>query len=63
MDNYDFIAIEDLEIKNMTKSAKGTLEEPGKNVAQKRGLNREIMRQSWGDSKLSWLTRQDGLAT
>ena len=32
-----------LQLKNMTKSAKGTVERPGKNVAQKAGLNREIL--------------------
>ena len=37
------IAIEDLKLKNMTRSAKGTLEAPGKNVAQKRGLNRSMI--------------------
>ena len=31
----------------MTRSARGTLENPGNNVAQKRGLNREILGQSW----------------
>lgn len=36
-------ATEKLNIKNMSCSATGTVEEPGKNVAQKRGLNREIM--------------------
>ncbi len=36
-------ATEDLTIKNMTASAAGTLDEPGKNVAQKSGLNREIL--------------------
>ena len=45
---YDGIAVEDLQIKNMTRSAKGTLENPGKNVAAKRGLNREIHEQAWG---------------
>jgi len=45
---YEHIYIEDLNIKGMTKSAKGTLEEPGKNVAQKRGLNRSILGQGWG---------------
>ena len=34
------IAVEDLRIRNMTRSAAGTAEEPGKNVAQKSGLNR-----------------------
>jgi len=37
--SYEWIHIEDLKIKNMTRSAKGTLEEPGRNVAQKRGLD------------------------
>ncbi len=45
---YDFIAIEDLKVANMTRSARGTLDAPGKNVAQKRGLNREIQNQAWG---------------
>ena len=44
---YGHIAIEDLQIKNMTRSAKGTVENPGKNVSQKRGLNRSILEQSW----------------
>lgn len=42
------VVVEDLKIKNMTKSAKGTEEKPGKQVAQKRGLNRSITQQSWG---------------
>lgn len=37
------IATESLTIANMTRSAKGTIEEPGRNVAQKAGLNREIL--------------------
>ena len=43
--NHGLIAIEDTAIRNMTRSAKGTLENPGKNVAQKRGLNRSILSQ------------------
>ncbi len=46
--SHGLIVREDLKIKNMTKSAKGTLDKPGKNVAQKRGLNREILNQAWG---------------
>jgi putative transposase len=38
-----FIAVEELKIKNMTRSAKGTQEEPGKNVKQKAGLNRALL--------------------
>ena len=40
---YSYIAIEDLKVKNMTASAKGSAEEPGKNVKAKAGLNREIL--------------------
>jgi transposase len=46
--SYDLIRIEDLKIKNMTRSAAGTLAEPGTNVAGKSGLNRSILAQGWG---------------
>ena len=42
------IAVEDLKLVNMTKSAKGTIEKPGKNVAAKAGLNREVLAMAWG---------------
>ncbi len=42
------VAMEKLPIQNMVKSAKGTEEEPGKNVAQKSGLNKAILEQCWG---------------
>ena len=42
--NYGLVAMEDLKLKNMTKSARGTVEEPGKNVRQKTGLNRSLAR-------------------
>lgn len=45
---FDVIRIEDLKIRNMTRSAKGTIERPGKNVRQKAGLNRAILHSSWG---------------
>jgi putative transposase len=45
---FDTIRIEDLNVRAMTRSARGTRERPGTNVAQKRGLNREILRQGWG---------------
>ncbi|MFY9768497.1 MAG: transposase [Mycobacterium sp.] len=32
----------------MTRSARGTVDRPGVRVAQKRGLNRSISRQGWG---------------
>ena len=45
---FDVIRVEDLRIKNMTASARGTPEKPGRNVAQKAGLNRAILAQGWG---------------
>jgi len=45
---FDVIRVEDLNIKGMTRSARGTAEQPGKNVAAKAGLNREIGRSGWG---------------
>lgn len=41
------VVIEDLKTKNMTASAKGTIEAPGRNVRQKAGLNRSILDQGW----------------
>ncbi|WP_335796788.1 transposase [Gallibacterium anatis] len=45
--NHAMIYIEDLQVSNMSKSAKGTVEAHGKNVKQKSGLNRSILDQSW----------------
>ena len=45
---FDWIYVEDLQIKSMTRSAKGSIERPGKNVRQKSGLNREILASGWG---------------
>jgi transposase, IS605 orfB family len=41
---YGCVYVEDLKVKNMTASAKGTVANPGKNVKQKSGLNRAILR-------------------
>jgi transposase len=45
---FDVIRVEDLKITNMTRSARGTAQHPGRNVRVKSGLNREIMRSGWG---------------
>ena len=45
---FDLIRVEDLRIADMTRSAKGTAQNPGRNVRAKAGLNREIMRSGWG---------------
>lgn len=48
VDTYDLIALEDLRIRNMTRSAKGTLDAPGTGVAAKSGLNKSILDAGWG---------------
>ena len=45
---FDVIRVEDLKITNMTRSAKGTVKAPGRNVRQKAGLNRGILNSGWG---------------
>jgi putative transposase len=45
--NHAFIAVENLQVSNMTRSAAGTIEEPGRNVAAKSGLNKAILDQGW----------------
>ena len=45
---FDVIRVEALQIGNMTRSAKGTRENPGRGVRQKAGLNRGILRSGWG---------------
>jgi putative transposase len=48
VDRFDLIAVEDLRICNILRSAKGTFAQPGRNVAAKSALNREIADQGWG---------------
>ena len=45
--NHSIIYVEDLKVSNMSASASGTKESPGKNVRQKSGLNRSILDQGW----------------
>jgi putative transposase len=45
---FDTIRMEKLDVRAMTRSARGTLAQPGVQVAQKRGLNRAISLQGWG---------------
>ena len=46
---HELIAIEDLKLKNMTASARGTVVEPGRHVRQKAGLNRAILANGHAD--------------
>jgi putative transposase len=45
--NHALVCIEDLGIPNLSKSSAGTIEAPGKKVAQKSGLNKAILDQGW----------------
>ena len=58
--NHAMVAIEDLQVRNISKSSQGTTEAPGKNVAAKSGLNKSILDQGWFEFrrqleyKLAW---------
>ena len=45
--HFGTVVLEQLNIKSMTASAKGTLANPGSMVRQKTGLNRSILNQGW----------------
>jgi len=58
--NHAIVCIEDLQVRNMSKSAAGTTDQPGRNVRAKSGLNKSIIDQAWSefrrqlDYKLAW---------
>jgi putative transposase len=45
---FDLICVEDLDVRAMTRSGKGTLQRPGRGVRQQAGLNRGILAAGWG---------------
>ncbi len=47
IDTFDLLVVEDLTVTNMCRSAAGTSEAPGTNVAAKSGLNRSILDAGW----------------
>jgi putative transposase len=49
--HHSLVVVEDLKIKNMTRSARGTIENPGTNVRAKSGLNRAILGMAWGKAE------------
>ncbi len=49
--NHAMIVIEDLKVSRMSKSAAGTKDQPGRNVAAKSGLNRAILDQGWSEMR------------
>jgi putative transposase len=58
--NHAIVCIEDLQVRNMSRSAAGSIEQPGQNVAAKSGLNKSILDQGWAEFrrqleyKLAW---------
>ena len=58
--NHAIVCIEDLKVRNMSKSAAGSVEQPGKQVRAKSGLNKAILDQGWYEFrrqleyKLAW---------
>jgi putative transposase len=48
--NHGLIVLEDLRIQNMVRSARGTLQTPGRKVSAKAGLNRSILGMAWGET-------------
>lgn len=59
----DLIAVEDLQISNMTASARGTESNPSRNRRAKSGLNRSILQQGWGEilELLAYKARKAGI--
>ncbi|MFD7324982.1 RNA-guided endonuclease InsQ/TnpB family protein [Streptomyces sp. NPDC059875] len=59
---YGTVVVEALQITSMVRSAKGTVDQPGKNVAQKSGLNRSIAQEAWGRTVglLAYKTARNG---
>lgn len=47
--NHAMVCIEDLQVRNMSKSAAGSIEKSGRKVRQKSGLNKSILDQGWGE--------------
>ena len=56
---YDIAYIEKLNIRGMTRSARGTKERPGKSVKAKSQLNRKILASSWGQLELCLSYKMD----
>jgi putative transposase len=47
--SFGFVVVEDLRTRNMSASARGTVQDPGRNVKAKSGLNRSILDQGWSE--------------
>ena len=58
--NHAMVCLEDLQVRNMVRSARGNAKKPGSNVRAKSGLNKSILDQGWAEFrrqleyKLAW---------
>ena len=50
--SHGVVVVEDLPIRNLTRSARRTIDHPGRNVRAKAGLNRSILGMAWGKTEL-----------
>jgi putative transposase len=60
VDSCDMIAVEALNIRGMTGSASGSIQQPGRKVAAKAGLNRSILDAGWGQFLVILLAKAEG---
>ncbi len=56
--NHAMVCIEDLQVRNMSKSAAGSAEAPGRNVEAKSGLNKSILDQGWFEFRRQLVYKQ-----
>lgn len=60
--NHAMVCIEDLPVRNMSKSAAGTTEQPGTHVRAKASLNKFILVKAGSSSAVNWSTKWRGKA-
>jgi putative transposase len=57
--SHALVVIEDLQVKNMSASVRGTVSKPGRNIRQKSGLNKSILDQGWFEFRRQLTYKQE----